>query len=133
MICHDPNDFYTKSKSYQDDDLYYQEFKLLVYSSNYSYAVRGKNVDKKYESRENWSVFETPSCMESWSDTTECRPENITKFSANFSFIHGNTFNVNVTWNEPRYKPDFYTLRVIEAGPLWNKNETYRYTIAKVS
>jgi hypothetical protein len=119
-------------------DLYYQTMRLK-YSENYSVAVRGKNLYGKqsFLSGDVWYVFTTPSCMEHHSNNlTICGPEEIKNFHAEFIFIHDNSYNVKVSWQQPKAFPEYYMLQLRDtyadtSGS--NPKGVYNYTIDGVS
>lgn len=130
------NDFETAEK--RGVDLYYQSMRLK-YSETYSVAVRGINSYNKttHLSGDVWYVFKTPSCMEHHSNNlTICGPEEIKNFHAESIFIHDNSYNVKVSWQQPKGAPEYYMLelRDVYADKSDNKSEgIYNYTIDGVS
>lgn len=123
-------------KSDKDEELYYHEFKNLMYSSEYNCGVRGANRGNSTEGRDSWISFKTPPCMELSNDSTKCPPEAIEDFKVKFIPIEGHRFSFNVSWNETTYKPDFYELELRDVNPGRRENDSldiYRYRIDKVS
>ncbi|CRK86777.1 CLUMA_CG000609, isoform A [Clunio marinus] len=131
MVFHGPPDRWNEKEKI-DRDLYYYEYSKLNYNSNYSVAVIGINtVFDILRSDTQWFTFETPNCMEVNKNLNECEPAPITYMETTFTFIDGHMFDANVTWSEPPYDPNYYTLEITAVDAFETINETsgiYRFT-----
>lgn len=108
-------------------DLYFHEYKNLDYSTEYSVAVRGINVEFPLNYNEDyWHRFTTPSCMSTHTDKSQCRPDPVENLVVKVKHVSDQHFTVSLNWKEPAFLPEFYSLEIRDIDPIRNLNGSYR-------
>lgn len=108
-------------------DLYYHEYRNLNYSTEYSIAIRGVNIEFPLKhSKDYWHRFTTPSCMSTHHNTSECGPEPIENLVIKVEHVSHQNFTVSLKWKEPAFKPDFYQVEIRDIDPIRNSNGSFR-------
>ncbi|XP_062544610.1 tyrosine-protein kinase receptor torso-like isoform X2 [Armigeres subalbatus] len=107
-------DFHTKAVDAQKV-LYRHTLTALDLDSVYYLGIRAKNI--RYSSKESelkWHTFETPKCGDWHDSSTVCAPERISNVSVNTLHLSGDNYQFNITWNKPRFNPDYYIVDIYD-------------------
>lgn len=109
----------------------------MEFGKNYSMAVRGVNTINPYlESEIVWKSLMMPQCRYWHADKGyPCGPDKITNITVRSTLIGKHQYNVNVTWDVPKFDPDYYSIIILDINPTL-LNETnltmYKKNISKV-
>ncbi|XP_058816658.1 tyrosine-protein kinase receptor torso-like [Topomyia yanbarensis] len=102
----------------QPEELYHYSLTSLELNSEYEIAIRAKNTHiPSLESELHWHTFHTPNCRE-WHNTTQfCAPEIVENLQVTSTYLSGKNYTFNITWDEPRYTPDYYVIELYDLNP----------------
>lgn len=138
MFLHDPeNDWGGTEKD--DFNLYFQEYDNLAYDNEYSVTVRATNrVNKTHpiQGESSWITFKTPNCWDLTKSTDVCGPMKITGMFSEIKAVAGNVYAINVTWDQPLVRPEYYELVIYDFDPKRDPSGdegVYKYQLNKVS
>lgn len=133
VSLHNPKDDWNVVDK-DDIDLYFHEYDTLIYDNEHAVSVRGSNrVNDSYQIRGpvNWISFKTPSCWNLTKSQDVCGPIPIELQNAKIEVVTGNVYALNVTWNEPLLRPEYYEMAIQAVG---NGSEgNYSFKLHKVS
>ncbi|CAO1431696.1 unnamed protein product [Diamesa serratosioi] len=111
--------------------LYHHTFTELEFGKNYSVAVRGLNtMDLSMESTLVWKEFMMPHCR-NWHTNKghKCGPDKITNIIVKSTLIGQHQYNVNVSWDVPKFEPDYYSIVILDINPaLINETNLIMYS-----
>lgn len=96
------------------ENLYHHVVENLQFNTNYSVGIRGVN-KHLHHNRYDELVFETPACwnFEEYNPDT-CSPAPLSNLRTTYSYVKDFTFNINVTWDQPKLLPEFYNVRIVD-------------------
>ncbi|XP_058449126.1 tyrosine-protein kinase receptor torso-like [Malaya genurostris] len=105
----------------QPEDLYHYTISSLELNTEYEMAIRAKNTRiSSLESELLWHTFHTPSCSEWHNNAQFCAPEVAENVQVSSTFLIGKNYTFNITWNKPRYTPEYYTIQLYDLNPTVN-------------
>lgn len=137
LICYSPETQQSSMEVTQirdPQDLYTYQLDNLTFATVYNIGIRAMNTnDASKESALKWEKITTPSCTE-WHNMNFniCAPFTPEELNVKEHFLVPNVFSLNITWKLPKYKPDFYTLRLLDLDQLHTFNvKKYDYNVSK--
>ncbi|XP_053691722.1 tyrosine-protein kinase receptor torso-like [Sabethes cyaneus] len=100
------------------EELYHYVVDALELNSEYEIAVRAQNTRfSNLESELIWHTFYTPSCAEWHNNSQFCAPEMVENIQVDCTHLFENTFTFDITWNKPRFIPEFYSIKLLDLDP----------------
>ncbi|XP_055838653.1 tyrosine-protein kinase receptor torso isoform X2 [Episyrphus balteatus] len=136
LICYSPESKDMEVTQIRDrEGLFTYNLDNLTFATVYKIGIRATNTnDISKESTLMWEEITTPSCTE-WHNMNFniCAPFRPEELSVKEDFLlPNNIFSLNISWKLPRYKPDYYTLRLLDLDQLHTYNvKKYDYNISK--
>ncbi|XP_058981650.1 tyrosine-protein kinase receptor torso [Musca domestica] len=121
IICFSPEseDYDLQPLEIRDPrQLYKYRLENLTFSSVYKVGIRATNTKNMKESELFWKTFRAPSCVQ-WHNYNFniCAPEPPKNLQIEQTFLEQNVYSLNISWNQPQYLPDNYTLFVTDLSP----------------
>lgn len=115
-------------------DLYVYKLDNLTFSTAYNIGIRAMNTnDTSKESNLMWEKIKTPSCTE-WHNMNFniCAPFKPEGLAVKEQFVLPNQYSLNISWEYPLYRPNYYTLLVLDLDQvnLYNVNK-HDYNVSK--
>lgn len=110
----------------------------MEFGNEYSMAVRGVNtMDPRLESEIVWKPLMLPHCR-NWhkNNVHPCSPDKIKNTIVKSTLIGQHQYNVNVTWDAPKFEPDYYSIVILDINPALideTNHIMYKKNVSKVS
>uniref|UniRef100_A0A1W7R6L9 receptor protein-tyrosine kinase n=1 Tax=Aedes albopictus TaxID=7160 RepID=A0A1W7R6L9_AEDAL len=107
-------DYHSKAVNVQKE-LYKHTITALELSSEYYLGIRAKNIqNSSRESELKWHTFHTPSCVDWHNSSVICAPESVSNVQVSTVYLSGDNYQFNITWDKPRFVPDYYIVRIYD-------------------
>ncbi|XP_055920947.1 tyrosine-protein kinase receptor torso isoform X2 [Eupeodes corollae] len=137
LVCYSPEhlDMEATSIDIRDTEKFFTyNLENLTFSTVYNIGIRAMHTnDSSKESGMKWETITTPSCIEMHNTNFNiCDPLKPEELSVTEHFLLPNVFSLNISWQHPIYKPDYYTLRLLDLDQLRTHSvKKYDYNVSK--